>query len=173
VLTKELAAATLNKAHLTFLANYSRKLFGNVTSAEEHSLVVHRLELQRGTIRFESTLGEGNYGVVQLATLKQRGEPVLRVAIKTRLPRERDATVDEALCTEGLVLHAVQHPNILKLIGICTDSLPFLIVTELMSNGDLKSYLRLCTVRVFRHKFTLEDAIGPHACSLEVKRADV
>jgi hypothetical protein len=27
-----------------------------------------------------------------------------------------------------------------------------------------------CTVRVFRQKFTLEDAIGSHACSLEAKR---
>jgi hypothetical protein len=26
---------------------------------------------------------------------------------------------------------------------------------------------KLCTVRVFRQKFTLEDAIGSHACSLE------
>jgi serine/threonine protein kinase len=83
--------------------------------------------------------------LVQLATLKQRGEPAVReVAVKSRLPHETDATIDKALCTEGLLLHAVQHPNILKLIGICTDSLPFLIVTELMSNGDLKSYLRLC-----------------------------
>jgi hypothetical protein len=27
-----------------------------------------------------------------------------------------------------------------------------------------------CTVRVFRQKFTLEDAIGSHACSLEASR---
>jgi serine/threonine protein kinase len=143
-LTRELAAATLNKAHLTFLASYSRKLFSNVTSAEEHAKVVAQLELKRHSIRFEATLGEGNYGLVQLATLKQRGEPALEVAVKSRPLKETDATIDEALCTEGLVLHAVQHPNILKLVGICTDSLPFLIVTELMSNGDLKSYLRLC-----------------------------
>jgi hypothetical protein len=36
------------------------------------------------------------------------------------LQAETDATVDEALMIEALVLHAVNHPRILGLVGMCT-----------------------------------------------------
>jgi serine/threonine protein kinase len=163
-LMQELAAATYERGHLTFLASYSRKLFGEVASAGEHKADMELLEVPRKLIQFQSTLGEGNYGIVRLANIKQQQPqppqkqrqqqqqqplfvPALTrtvVAIKSRPTRATDATIDEALFIEALVLQAVYHPNVLKLVGICTDALPFLVLTELMVNGDLKSYLRLC-----------------------------
>ena len=68
----------------------------------------------------------------------------LEVAIKSRPAKESDPTIDEALLVESLVLHALEHPHILGLVGICTTTLPFYMVTELMVNGDLKTYLRAC-----------------------------
>jgi hypothetical protein len=147
-LARELAVATSENAHLTFLNSYSRRLFAAATSIEDHRAEMQQLEVPRKTVRFGRTLGQGNYGVVRLATL-QRKEPdlpasLVEVAVKSRLMRETDATIDKALFIEGLVLHAVHHPNILTLLGVCTDTLPFLLITELMVNGDLKSYLRAC-----------------------------
>jgi hypothetical protein len=72
------------------------------------------------------------------------GVVVKQVAVKSRLPTENDATVDEALLIEALVMHSLHHPYVLGLVGVCTTALPFLVATELMVNGDLKSYLRAC-----------------------------
>jgi hypothetical protein len=194
MLEKELAAATFDRAHLTFLANYSRRLFSTVSSAEEHRAELKHLELPRKSIRRSSVLGRGNYGLVRLATLEHGptpGQPSStrpddkdgnnsrpnetnktlgaltlpggkrEVAVKSRLPAETDATVDEALFIEALVLHSVHHPHILGLVGFCTDTLPFLVVTELMVNGDLKQYLRACRPTVVDRSvvLTLLDAI--------------
>jgi len=145
-LAKELAAATWEKAQLSFLASYSRRLFSTATSAADHARDVNELEVPRRALVFKGTLGEGNYGIVRLATLRRNhgSASMVDVAVKSRPIRETDATIDEALFIEGLVLHAVQHKHILALFGTCTASLPFLLVTELMVNGDLKTFLRMC-----------------------------
>ena len=36
----------------------------------------------------------------------------------------------------------IKHPNIVELLGVCTQQLPFYIITEFMSNGNLADYLR-------------------------------
>ena len=36
----------------------------------------------------------------------------------------------------------IKHPNIVELVGVCTRQLPFYIITEFMSNGNLDDYLR-------------------------------
>ena len=35
----------------------------------------------------------------------------------------------------------IKHPNIVELVGVCTRQLPFYIITEFMSNGNLADYL--------------------------------
>ena len=56
-------------------------------------------------------------------------------------PEER-SVMDTALMAEGLLLLGLQHPSIIKLVAIVTDSTPTLVCTELMLNGDLKTFLR-------------------------------
>ena len=36
----------------------------------------------------------------------------------------------------------LEHPNIIQLLGVCTKSHPFLIITEFMPKGKLWDYLR-------------------------------
>ena len=36
----------------------------------------------------------------------------------------------------------IKHPNIVALLGVCTQQLPFYIITEFMTNGNLADYLR-------------------------------
>ena len=43
---------------------------------------------------------------------------------------------------QGALLSSVVHPKILRLAGVCFDVLPYLVITEYMRNGDLKTYLR-------------------------------
>lgn len=42
---------------------------------------------------------------------------------------------------ETMVLKHLHHPNLVQIFGICSES-PFLIVTEWLENGDLKSFLK-------------------------------
>ena len=184
--SRELCRLTSEKANLTFLAKYSRRLFSSVNSAEEHRAVVGQLEIARHRFQFEGVLGKGNYGEVKLAVIAPppaagggdappAGSSALetgtnntvvvntggaagalnssatgdcgfprRVAVKSRFAHEDDPAVDEALLIEALVLHALEHPAVLGLVGISTHAMPFLVATELMVNGDLKTYLRAC-----------------------------
>jgi hypothetical protein len=171
-LKQDLCTATWERAHLRFLASYSRRLFSTVTSAEEHRALIEKIELPRQSVRIHRELGIGNYGIVRSAHLRSSliagtdspstgASEVREVAVKTRLLRATDPTVDEALLIEALVLHALDHPSILKLIGICATKLPFMVVTELMCNGDLKSYLRQCRPTLPKPKavLTLLDVI--------------
>lgn len=43
---------------------------------------------------------------------------------------------------EALIMSKFAHPNIVHFIGVCFDKLPRFIVLELLSGGDLKSFLR-------------------------------
>ena len=43
---------------------------------------------------------------------------------------------------ESKVMKQIKHPNIVELVGVCTRQLPFYIITEFMSNGNLADYLR-------------------------------
>ncbi len=37
---------------------------------------------------------------------------------------------------------ALKHPGLLSVVGVVTNSRPFLLVTPLLHNGDLRTYLR-------------------------------
>lgn len=164
-LERDLCTAAKERAALAFLATYNRNLFASVESVEDFHSRLNQLEIPRAQLKPKSVLGTGNYGQVKLASLVGgsigssstgnggEGRPgaagdtstlslARLVAVKSRLPAEVDATVDEALLIEALVLHSLRHKHVLGLVGICTTALPFLVATELMVNGDLKSFLR-------------------------------
>lgn len=156
-LKEDLCAAVKERAALAFLAAYNRDLFAAIGSVEEFNALVATLEIPRAQLKTRGVLGTGNYGQVTIASCSSvaagdggggdggstpQQSAVTQVAVKSRLPTENDATVDEALLIEALVLHALNHRHVLGLVGVCTSTLPFLIATELMVNGDLKSYLR-------------------------------
>lgn len=42
---------------------------------------------------------------------------------------------------EVAVYRAIDHPNILRLLGMCTEAIPFLVLFEYFPLGDLKTYL--------------------------------
>lgn len=82
-------------------------------------------------------LGRGNFGEVYKGTLKDK----TAVAVKTckeDLPQE----LKIKFLSEARILKQYDHPNIVKLIGVCTQRQPIYIVMELVPGGDFLSYLR-------------------------------
>lgn len=76
------------------------------------------------------------------AVLHQLAQPV-KVAVKTVVPGAGPEEQAKFLL-EGRMMMGLQHPNLLRLLGTCTTSLPFMLIVEYMPKGDLKAYLRKC-----------------------------
>ncbi|NXL48728.1 FER kinase, partial [Podilymbus podiceps] len=103
-------------------------------------------------------LGKGNFGEVYKGTLKDK-TPVAVKTCKEDLPQE----LKIKFLSEARILKQYDHPNIVKLIGVCTQRQPIYIVMELVPGGDFLSFLRkkkdeLKTKQLV--KFSLDAASG-------------
>uniref|UniRef100_A0A8C3HMD5 Tyrosine-protein kinase n=1 Tax=Chrysemys picta bellii TaxID=8478 RepID=A0A8C3HMD5_CHRPI len=103
-------------------------------------------------------LGKGNFGEVYKGTLKDK-TPVAVKTCKEDLPQE----LKIKFLSEARILKQYDHPNIVKLIGVCTQRQPIYIVMELIPGGDFLSFLRkkkdeLKTKQLV--KFSLDAAAG-------------
>ncbi|KAH8417070.1 hypothetical protein KR222_002570 [Zaprionus bogoriensis] len=97
-----------------------------------------RWELSNDDVVLLEKIGRGNFGDVYKAKLKSTK---LDVAVKTcrmTLPDEQK----RKFLQEGRILKQYDHPNIVKLIGICVQKQPIMIVMELVPGGSLLNYLR-------------------------------
>ncbi|XP_039431371.1 tyrosine-protein kinase Fer isoform X2 [Culex pipiens pallens] len=98
-----------------------------------------RWELSNDDVDLISKIGRGNFGDVYRAKLKSSKNTL--VAVKTcrmTLPEEQK----RKFLQEGRILKQYDHPNIVKLIGICVQKQPIMIVMELVSGGSLLMFLR-------------------------------
>ena len=77
------------------------------------------------------------------------------VAIKTL---KCGSTPEEKLnfLTEASIMGQFDHPNVIRLEGVVTKSLPLMIITEFMDNGSLDNFLRVS----FSWKVFFDTAIG-------------
>ncbi|XP_062334937.1 tyrosine-protein kinase Fer isoform X1 [Osmerus eperlanus] len=103
-------------------------------------------------------LGKGNFGEVFKGTLRDK-TPVAVKTCKEDLPQE----LKIKFLSEARILKQYDHPNIVKLIGVCTQRQPIYIVMELVPGGDFLSFLRkkkddLKTKQLV--KFALDAAAG-------------
>ncbi|XP_050527207.1 tyrosine-protein kinase receptor-like [Daktulosphaira vitifoliae] len=128
--------------------------------------------ISRDELRIQKSIGEGAFGVVYRGYYKKTGSNTeVKVAIKTLQPKKDMTNVDvkfdddntpnpelerekkarqkkaELSCirdflTEAIIMSQFDHPNIVKFIGITFEKNYRFIVTELLSGGDLKEFLR-------------------------------
>ncbi|KAL1567599.1 Chitin elicitor receptor kinase 1 [Salvia divinorum] len=99
----------------------------------ENSVAFSYEELASSTGNFSlaNKIGEGGFGAVYYAEL--RGE---KAAIK-----KMDIQATQEFLTELKVLTNVHHPNLVRLIGYCTEGSLFLVY-EYIENGNLSQHLR-------------------------------
>uniref|UniRef100_A0A8C6PEA2 Tyrosine-protein kinase n=1 Tax=Nothobranchius furzeri TaxID=105023 RepID=A0A8C6PEA2_NOTFU len=83
-------------------------------------------------------LGKGNFGEVFKGTLLRDKMLVAVKTCKEDLPPE----LKIRFLSEARILKQYDHPNIVKLIGVCTQRQPIYIVMELIPGGDFLSFLR-------------------------------
>ncbi|KAM9410730.1 insulin-like growth factor 1 receptor [Pholidichthys leucotaenia] len=100
-------------------------------------------EVAREKISLSRELGQGSFGMVYEGVAKGvvKDEPETRVAIKTvnesASMRERIEFLNEASVMKEFNCH-----HVVRLLGVVSQGQPTLVIMELMTRGDLKSYLR-------------------------------
>ncbi|XP_075137279.1 insulin receptor-related protein [Leptodactylus fuscus] len=100
-------------------------------------------EFPREKITIIKELGQGSFGMVYEGEAKDlvKGEPLTRVALKTvnelASMRERIDFLNEASVMKAFICH-----HVVRLLGVVSRGQPALVIMELMTRGDLKSYLR-------------------------------
>ncbi|XP_051953194.1 insulin-like growth factor 1 receptor [Xyrauchen texanus] len=114
-------------------------------------------EVAREKITMCRELGQGSFGMVYEGIAKGivKDEPETRVAIKTvnesASMRERIEFLNEASVMKEFNCH-----HVVRLLGVVSQGQPTLVIMELMTRGDLKSYLRS-----LRSKEVLKHALPP------------
>ena len=73
-----------------------------------------------------------------------KGEPLTIVAVKT-LKEEADDEMCSNFEKEASLLAELDHPNIIRLLGVCAVDKPMCLLLEFMAGGDLREYLRSCS----------------------------
>ncbi|CAJ1073548.1 LOW QUALITY PROTEIN: leukocyte tyrosine kinase receptor [Xyrichtys novacula] len=100
-------------------------------------------EVPRKNITLLRALGHGAFGEVyegQVLGMNADNSP-MQVAIKT-LPEICSEQDEMDFLMEALIMSKFSHENIVRCIGVSLNILPRFILLELMTGGDMKSFLR-------------------------------
>ena len=63
------------------------------------------------------------------------------MAVKA-LKEEPSKELKDEFYQEVALMSILNHPNIIRLLAVCTEEEPYGMIFEFMSNGDLNQYLR-------------------------------
>ncbi|KAF6159897.1 hypothetical protein GIB67_032981 [Kingdonia uniflora] len=100
-------------------------------------------ELESSTNQFDTRrkIGDGGFGTVYLGQLYDG-----RIVAVKKLHRPQSTAVasTKAFCNEILILSSIDHPNLVKLHGYCSDPRGLLLVYDYVPNGTLADHLHGC-----------------------------
>ncbi|XP_014102161.2 focal adhesion kinase 1 isoform X2 [Bactrocera oleae] len=112
-------------------------------------------ELERSQINLNEKIGVGQFGDVHIGTYFPKAKKntksnalntmemkssVIQVAVKTCKASDDPQKMEQFL-EEAYIMQKFDHPHIIRLIGICSES-PIWIVMELARHGELRAYLK-------------------------------
>lgn len=98
-------------------------------------------ELARSAVTLLEEVGSGQFGAVFKGTVEHDNLPPYTVAVKTL--KEGTGGPERAhFLREAALMAQFHHPNILQLVGVCTSSVPLLLVAQYCENGSLFDFLR-------------------------------
>ncbi|CAD6187090.1 unnamed protein product [Caenorhabditis auriculariae] len=100
--------------------------------------------MTKADLQISRLIDDGTYGeVFEGVALKvpMTGKRMVKVAIKT-LRSESSSFERMTLIKEAILLNNIDHPNIIKQLGVCMELGGEFIILELLEGGDLLSFLR-------------------------------
>lgn len=107
---------------------------------------LEKLEFPRNDIIYIRDLGQGAFGRVFQAKAPGlvKEEEFTLVAVKM-LKDEASEDLQVDFEREACLLAEFDHPNIVKLLGVCAIGRPMCLLFEYMGRGDLNEFLRSCS----------------------------
>ncbi|PIN20583.1 Serine/threonine protein kinase [Handroanthus impetiginosus] len=141
VLSATLAAMILVSATICFMKRKSIILKGKAVWSKRNKYTNQQgftfAQIATATDNFssENKLGEGGFGPVYKGELQNR----LQIAVK-RLSKGSKQGIEE-LKNELALTARLQHFNLVKVLGICTEREEQMLIYEYMPNGSLDKYL--------------------------------
>ncbi|XP_062268195.1 muscle, skeletal receptor tyrosine-protein kinase [Platichthys flesus] len=136
------------------------------------------LEYPRNNIQYVRDIGEGAFGRVfqARAPALRPMETFTMVAVKM-LKEEASPDMQNDFQREAALMAQFDHPNIVRLLGVCAVGKPMCLMFEYMAHGDLNEFLRrrsptqsvhtLSCASLSGRSFSTESDAGPLAgCEL-------
>lgn len=118
------------------------------TSKDRHTTpaIFQSKRIVRDTLIAERIIGTGQFGAVYLARIKEpnKSKPIQWYAVKMIRTNQPGLSDDVDFLHEAEAMCRFSHPNLVKLVGICVESVPFLVVLEFMAYGDLRQVVKSC-----------------------------
>ncbi|KAG8575402.1 hypothetical protein GDO81_009542 [Engystomops pustulosus] len=102
------------------------------------AIVKDKWVLEHEEVILGERIGRGNFGEVFSGRLLADNTPVAVKTCRETLPPD----LKDKFLSEARILKQYSHPNIVKLIGVCTQKHPIYIVMELVQGGDFLTFLR-------------------------------
>ena len=105
-------------------------------------------EYPREKIVYIRDLGQGHFGVVVQAEAvsscsQESGDKEETTVVAVKVLKEgASVQVKKEFFKEASLMHHFDHPNILKLLGVCVEQEPLCMIFEYMEIGDLNNFLR-------------------------------
>jgi len=97
-------------------------------------------EIDRKQINLLSIIGHGQFGDVHRGSYTMADGNAVEVAVKT-CKEDCDPSVSEKFLEEAYIMQQFDHPHIIRLIGIISQS-PICIIMELAHLGEMRSFLQ-------------------------------
>lgn len=112
-----------------------------------------RWEFPRHRLKIFNILGEGAFGQVWKCEALDIGgnEGTTGVAVKTLKENATERERSDLLSELNVMKSLGPHPNVVRLLGCCTEREPFFVIMEFVGKGRLQTYLR--ESRAERHHY--------------------
>ena len=102
-----------------------------------------KFQFSKDRLKIEEELGEGHFGKIYFAwaTRIVDDEAKTLVAVKTMKQGSSRETAEDFRKQMEIAMD-FDHPNVVRLLGICTRDEPLYLIAEVTKQGDLKEYIR-------------------------------
>ena len=99
---------------------------------------IDKWTVKREDLKLGRKLGRGAFGEVCEATLLHSGQKVAVKTCRETIP----AAEKRKFLQEAEILKQYDHPNIVRLIGVCAEKDPVFIIMEILPGGSFLDFLR-------------------------------
>jgi serine/threonine protein kinase len=147
-ITAEIVGVAKNKVASHFEYVFSGPNGDRIVAARHATKWLESVKVEPANVTKSAQLGDGRFGVISVVTVAKSSGRHGRAgsAVAKFCGAGADYDRDQAIlfAAETFLAGALHHPNILPIVGAALHTIPMLVLTEHMVNGDLKSYLRAC-----------------------------